>query len=65
MTYGDKIEEMIATIQKLYDDAEWLRDIATTEEKEFFNKLRGNMYDADAPLRKLLRLIGSRHNVEI
>ena len=33
LTYGKKIEELKAMISKIYDDAEWLRDCATEEEK--------------------------------
>lgn len=53
MTYRTKIEEMIRTINTLYEDAEWLRDYATEEEKIHWNSLRRILYDADAPLRKL------------
>ena len=35
LTYGKKIEELKAMISKIYDDAEWLRDSATEEEKKF------------------------------
>ena len=33
LTYGKKNEELKAMILKIYDDAEWLRDSATEEEK--------------------------------
>ena len=54
---------MIAT---LYDDAEWLRDMATEEEKQFWNEFRRVIYDVDKPLRGLQRLISdSRDKTEI
>lgn len=53
MTYGEKIQGMIDQINKLYTDAEWLRDLATLEEKQYWNAHRKLFYDADAPLRKL------------
>lgn len=53
MTYRDKIQAMKKTIDSIYDDAEWLRDIATVEEKYQWNKLRGIFYDAGRPLSDL------------
>lgn len=54
MTYREKIEEMVSDIQKLYLQAERLRDIATPEEKKYWNQHRGIFFDAEAPLRNLL-----------
>ncbi|MCU0467459.1 MAG: hypothetical protein MUF58_02575 [Arcicella sp.] len=54
LTYGKKIEELKKLIAQIYDDAEWLRDCATMEEKEHWNEMRRIFYDADKPLRKLL-----------
>ena len=34
MTYREKIQELEQKIQSIYDDAEWLRDTATEEEKK-------------------------------
>ena len=66
MTYGEKIDEMKKTIATLYDDAEWLRDMATEEEKQFWNEFRRVIYDVDKPLRGLQRLISdSRDKTEI
>lgn len=53
MTYREKIQEMISQINKLYNDAEWLRDLATSEEKEYWNQHRGIFYDAALPLKRL------------
>ncbi|MGQ0829417.1 MAG: hypothetical protein ACT4ON_13595 [Bacteroidota bacterium] len=53
MTYREKIQQMVAAINELYDEAEWLRDIATQEEKQYWNNHRRIFYDAAAPLRKL------------
>lgn len=53
MTYREKIQEMIEQINKLYDDAEWLRDLATEEEKKHWNDHRRIFYDAAQPLRRL------------
>lgn len=53
MTYREKIQKMIAQINELYEEAEWLRDIATLDEKEHWNNHRRIFYDASAPLRRL------------
>lgn len=53
MTYREKIQSMIEEITKLYDDAEWLRDMAFGGEKEYWNAHRKIFYDAAEPLRKL------------
>ena len=53
MTYREKIQELEQKIQSIYDDAEWLRDNATEEEKKYWNDIRRIFYDADQPLRKL------------
>ena len=39
MTYREKIQQLIKTIQSIYDDAEWLRDIATEDESLIGMKL--------------------------
>lgn len=57
MTYREKIQDMIKTIETIYDDAEWLRDMATADEKNEWNKLRGIFYDAAAPLKSLDRFL--------
>lgn len=53
MTYREKIQEMISTIHKLYDDAGALRDMATSEEKIYWNQFRGNFYTAANPLQQM------------
>lgn len=53
MTYREKIQQMIQQINKLYNDAEGLRDMALMQEKEYWNKHRGIFYDAAKPLRML------------
>ena len=53
MTYREKIQELSKKIESIYDDAEWLRDTATEEEKKYWNDIRRIFYDADQPLRKL------------
>ena len=53
MTYREKIQELEQKIQSIYDDAEWLRDNATEEEKKYWNDIRRIFYNADQPLRKL------------
>ena len=66
LTYGKKIEELKAMISKIYDDAEWLRDCATGEEKKHWNEMREIFYDADKPLRILLREMSEkRFNTEL
>lgn len=53
MTYREKIQLMIKLIDNLYDDAETMRDLATTEEQVFWNEHREIFNKAGAPLRKL------------
>lgn len=53
MTYREKIQSMIQSINELYNDAEWLRDFATSEEKEHWNAHRKIFFDAAKPLVKL------------
>ena len=53
MTYREKIQQMILQINTLYEEAEWLRDFATSEEKEYWNAHRKIFYDAAGPLQKL------------
>ena len=53
MTYREKIEELAKKIQSIYEDAEWLRDTATVEEKKYWNEVRRIFYDADKPLGQL------------
>ena len=53
MTYREKIQELKQKIQSIYDDAEWLRDTATEDEKKYWNDIRRIFYDADKPLRHL------------
>ncbi len=53
MTYREKIQELSKKVESIYDDAEWLRDVATLEEKKYWNEVRRIFYDADQPLRKL------------
>jgi hypothetical protein len=66
MTYGEKIDEMKKTIATLYDDSEWLRDMATIEEKKFWNEFRGLAFEVDGPLRRLLNQMSqNRENTEI
>ena len=66
MTYREKIQQFIRTIQSIYDDAEWLRDIATEDEKPYWNEVRRIFYSADEPLRKLDNNISrSRADMEI
>lgn len=66
MTYREKIQELIKRIDSVYDDAEWLRDMATEEEKDYWNKTRGIFYEAGAPLRKLDNSLSqSRANCKI
>lgn len=47
------VVKLITNINHIYEDCEWLRDCATEEEKEYWNKTRGIFYDADKHLRKL------------
>ena len=66
MRYREKIHRLIKTIQSIYDDAEWLRDIATEDEKPYWNEVRRIFYSADESLRKLDNDISqSRADMEI
>ena len=66
MTYREKMQQLIKTIQGIYDDAEWLRDIATEDEKPYWNEVRRIFYSADVTLRKLDNDISqSRADMEI
>ena len=66
MTYREKIQELKQKIQSIYDDAEWLRDNATEEEKKYWNDIRRIFYDADEPLRKLDNSLSqSRANISV
>ena len=53
MTYREKIQELIQRINGIYEECEGLRDFATLEEKDAWNKTRGIFYDAHKPLQKL------------
>lgn len=44
-TYGQHIKAMEAAINEIYNNAEWLRDVAEGKEKERFNVIRGRLYD--------------------
>lgn len=66
MTYREKIRQLLKTIQSIYDDAEWLRDIADEEEKPYWNEVRRIFYSADEPLRRLdNKITQSRADMEI
>lgn len=66
MIYREKIQQLIKIIQSIYDDAEWLRDIATEEEKPYWNEVRRIFYSADEPLRKLdNKITQSRADMEL
>ena len=53
MTYRNKIQDIIKMIDTIYEDAEILRDLATEEEKTYWNEIRKIFYYAGAPLSKL------------
>ena len=53
MTYREKIQELVARIDSIYDECEGLRDMATDEEKSAWNDTRRIFYNAAKPLRKL------------
>jgi hypothetical protein len=66
MTYREKIQQMIKLINSVYDDAEWMRDLATEEEKVYWNEIRKIFYSAGDPLNKLdNRLPAFRAQMEI
>lgn len=52
-TYRDKIQELIETIESIYDDAGWLRDCAVNPEKNAWNTLRSKTREASSALREL------------
>jgi hypothetical protein len=53
MTYREKIQEMISRIDAIYEECEPMRDIASEDEKQYWNAMRKTFYDAAQPLRKL------------
>ena len=53
MNYREKIQELVARIEAIYDECEGLRDFATDEEKSAWNDTRRIFYDAAQPLRRL------------
>jgi len=53
MTYREKIQDMQSKLQDLYNDAEWLRDYATENEKFYWNEFRRLMYGIGTPLSRL------------
>jgi len=55
MTYRNKIQSMIKAIDALYEEAETMRDLATLEEKKYWNAHRKIFYDAFLPLSQLDR----------
>lgn len=66
MTYREKIQELIKSIDSVYDEAEYLRDCATLDEKQYWNEIRKIFYDASSPLNKLdNRLSPERANMKI
>lgn len=60
MTYREKIQQMVEQINKLYNDANWLRDMAMDDEKDYWNKHRGIFYDAAKPLMQLDNMLTDR-----
>lgn len=53
MTYREKIQDLIKQIDGIYEDAGWLRDLATDEERVYWNEVRRMFYSAGVPLSKL------------
>jgi predicted nuclease with TOPRIM domain len=53
MTYREKINELKTKLMEVYADAEWLRDVATEDEKKYWNELRGSLYSINTPLNRL------------
>jgi arsenate reductase-like glutaredoxin family protein len=66
MTYREAIQEQIAQLEKLYDDASPLRDAAVSFEKQTFNDVRGLLRTASSLYRKLDdRLPDNRAQMEL
>jgi len=53
MTYREEIQKMITELQDIYDRANRLRDHATLEEKDHFNRVREVLPHAWSPLQKI------------
>jgi hypothetical protein len=53
MTYREAIQIQIAALQKIYDHAEALRDVADDKEKEAWNQVRRLLPDVWGPLQKV------------
>jgi hypothetical protein len=53
MTYREAIQIQIAALQKIYDYAEALRDVASEDEKEAWNNARRLLPNVWSPLQKI------------
>lgn len=53
MTYREEIQQLIRELWTIYDKSSRLRDIASPEEKEHWNRFRGRMHNAVSPLSDL------------
>ncbi len=53
MTYRQQIQKQVDEVEKIYDMAGGLRDVAEGKEKEVFNELRSLQRRASDILRKL------------
>jgi hypothetical protein len=53
MTYREAIQIQIAALQKIYDHAEVLRDVATETEKAHWNQVRRLLPQVWGPLQKI------------
>lgn len=53
MTYREAIQIQIKALQELYDNANGLRDVATNDQKEVFNKMRSQLPDFWGRLQKI------------
>lgn len=53
MTYREKLQEVIETIEKQNGAINYLRDNTDPEKKRFINSARGALYDAIEQLNKL------------
>jgi hypothetical protein len=57
MTYREKIQAMIETLQQVYADSDWMRDYADQSEKQYWNAFRGKMQGIVTPLSQLDRTL--------
>lgn len=63
MTYREKIFQLINAINEVYDDAEFMRSLATPAEKEYWNRLRLLLFTAPDILKALDNMLPFKRSI--